>query len=80
MNFSEGKDFSIFLQGDIIREMVNEDGMSETEAALEWAKHSQEFRELVQKDPKIKELFNENPAAAREYVRQALGLEKEGIN
>ena len=80
MDYSEGKDFSIFIQGDIIREMIKKYGMSETDAATEWSKHSSEFRELIKKDTKIEELFRENPEAAREYVRKALNLGEGGVN
>ena len=80
MDYSEGKDFSIFIQGDIIRNMINKRGMSEVDAALEWSKHSAEFRELIKNDPRVEELFRENPEAAREYVQKTLNLGEESLN
>lgn len=80
MHYSEGKDFSIFLQGDIIRDMINAGGMSETDAALEWSRHSAEFRELIKNDSRVEEIFKENPEAARDYVKKALHLGDETVH
>lgn len=75
----KGADFSIFMQGDIIREMIRQ-GKSEMDAAVEWSKHSAEFRELIQSDPHVEELFGEDHNAAREYVMKNLGLWDETVN